>query len=861
MKNYWLIALSIVLITACKTTQEAGFGKNDVIMDEIEVLGKKYPYRPAAERSNDLIHTALDLSFDWKEQYLFGEATLTLKPYFYPTNLLSLDAKGMEIRRVSLVGGNDLKYTYNGLKLDITLDKTYRRQDSYRVFISYISKPNELEKTAGLSAISDDKGLYFINPLGEDKEKPMQIWTQGEPESNSVWFPTIDKPNERCTQEISMTVQDKFLAMSNGVLVSDVDNGDGTHTASWRQDKPHAPYLFMMTIGEFARINDEWEGMSVDYFVEKEYENVAREIFGETPAMLTFFSEKLGVRYQWDKYWQVCVRDYVSGAMENTSAVIFGEFVQRDSRELLDEDHEDIVSHELFHHWFGDLVTCESWANLPLNESFATYGEVLWREHRYGEDEKYRKVYEDMEGYFSEAAQGKQVDMIRYHHDTAEDMFDGHSYAKGGTILNMLRDVVGDDAFFESLRVYLEDNKYQSVEIHNLRLAFEKVTGKDLNWFFNQWFLSAGHPVITIDYEYTDSAVIVKLKQAPSVEDNLVYTLPLKVDIYGKEEMVSYDIIFHQPQQSFELPFNQEAFWVNVDAKKSLLAELEDNQLEENWIYQFKHGKNMLDKLYALETLGQIENPSEEVIEVFRLGLQDDYWYIQDFAAATYPINEEDDEAISLLKDLALNATNTDVRSSSILTLSILENKSFEEIFKTGLKDSSYRVNAASLEALMGTDPDGAISQAEKWEGIENYDVMDVVAFVYSEVGEADKVAFFEKGAIEDEDAYARMYSLYYYSIFLSRMDPSIALEGINFIENWGNTDDGPYSTNVAKSSLNRIKRNFYSLAEEMQADINSNSALSKSQKLALESELLNFTHVSERAEEGSKRLAAKKID
>lgn len=849
MKNVWLIALSLLFAISCKTSKDSVIGKNEVVLDELKIVGKKYPYRPAAERVNDLIHTALNVSFDWNKQYLFGEATLTLTPYFYPTNKLVLDAKGMEIERISLVGGSNLEYTYDDLHLNITLDKTYNKGEEYSIYIKYISKPNELEKAEGLSAITDDKGLFFINPLGEDKEKPMQIWTQGEPESNSVWFPTIDKPNERCTQEISMTVESKFLAMSNGVLVSDVDNGNGTHTVSWRQEKPHAPYLFMMTIGEFARIKDEWNGMSVDYFVESKYEEVAREIFGETPAMLTFFSDVLGVEYQWDKYWQVCVRDYVSGAMENTSAVIFGEFVQRDARELLDEDHEDIVSHELFHHWFGDLVTCESWANLPLNESFATYGEVLWREHRYGEDEKFRKVYEDMGGYFQEAASGKQVDMIRYHHDTAEDMFDGHSYAKGGTILNMLRDVVGDEAFFASLKMYLEDNKFQSVEIHNLRLAFEEVTGKDLNWFFNQWFLSAGHPIIDINYEYTETGVVVKMNQLASAEDALVYTLPLQVDVYGANGMETFDIIFHQAAQSFDLPYAGKIDWVNVDAKKSLLAQITNNQTEANWIYQFNNGKNMLDKYLALEHFAEIEKPNEAVKAVLRKALADDYWYIQDLAASIYPLEDGDTEAINLLKDLAVNGEKTDVQAAAILSLSLLEDTSFESIFENGIDHPSYRVNAASLEALMYSNPNKALSKAEEWETSKNYEILDVVGFVYSEVGEADKIPYFEKQAIDSEDDYERIYAVYYYSLLLTRMEPSIALDGITFIESWGNTDEGPYSKNVAKSAMRRIKLAFDNEAEAIRNESNE-AGLSKSQKLALESEMLNYVHVSERAEQ-----------
>lgn len=152
-------------------------------------------------------------------------------------------------------------------------------------------------------------------------------------------------------------------------------------------DQPHAPYLFMMSIGEYSIVKDTWKKIPVNYYVEKEYEKDAKAIFGNTPEMIEFYSKTLGVDYVWPKYSQVIVRDYVSGAMENTSATVHGEFLQQHSRDLLDENNEDVISHELFHQWFGDLVTCESWSNLPLNESFATYGEYLWREYKYGRDD------------------------------------------------------------------------------------------------------------------------------------------------------------------------------------------------------------------------------------------------------------------------------------------------------------------------------------------------------------------------------------------------------------------------------------------------------------------------------------------
>ena len=245
----------------------------------------------------------------------------------------------------------------------------------------------------------------------------------------------------------------------------------------------------------------------------------------------------MGVNYPWDKYSQIIVRDYVSGAMENTSAVIHGEFVYADERKYLDETHEDIIAHELFHHWFGDLVTCESWAQLPLNESFATYGEYLWLEHRYGKDEADDHLHQDLKSYLAEST-SKQVDLIRFDYEAPGDMFDSHSYAKGGRILHLLRNYLGDDFFFAGLQHYLESYRNQAVEIHQLRMSFEQVSGEDLNWFFNQWFLSSGHPDLKIEHWEKDGKLSVKVLQLQDPNYSPIYKLPLAIDIYtanGKE--------------------------------------------------------------------------------------------------------------------------------------------------------------------------------------------------------------------------------------------------------------------------------------------------------------------------------------
>ena len=504
MRKSSIVILSSLFLASCSLLNKNKI--EEVNLDEVIVTpAKKLDYQPSETRINDLLHTKLDVKFDWTKAHLHGIAHLTFKPYFLPTDSLTLDAKGFEVKEVVLITpeGSEvpLKYEYKDkLHLNINLDKTYTRNDTYQISINYIAKPNELED-GGSAAITSDKGLYFINPNGEEANKPKQIWTQGETEASSCWFPTIDAPNEKMTQEIYMTVDTQYVTLSNGILMFQTDNGDGTRTDYWKQKLPHAPYLAMMAVGDFAIVEDSWKSIGVNYYVEPKFEPYAKQIFPHTPEMLTFFSERLGVEYPWEKYDQIVVRDYVSGAMENTTGVIFGEFAQGDSRYLIDNSAEDVVSHELFHHWFGDLVTCESWSNLPLNESFATYGEYLWREYKNGKTWADYHNAQDLKSYLRESKR-KQVDMIRFYYDQKEDMFDSHSYAKGGRILHMLRTILGDEVFFEGLRVYLEDNKFQAVEIHQLRLAMEKVSGQDLNWFFNQWFLSSGHPVLKIDYAY-----------------------------------------------------------------------------------------------------------------------------------------------------------------------------------------------------------------------------------------------------------------------------------------------------------------------------------------------------------------------
>ena len=724
------LAVLSVIISSCNSTKQSSDYLNDAVeLTAIEVFANP-TYRTSRKRVVDIIHTDLKVRFDWEQQYVFGQATLTLRPYFYQTDLVVLDAKGQEIKEVSLIDGTirkTLDYTYANDVLSIKLDRNYAKSETIKVFIDYIAKPEERVTSKGV-AVKEDKGLYFINSLGEDENKPQQIWTQGETEANSVWFPTVDSPNERCTHQIAITIGDKFKTLSNGNLVSSVQLDNGQRTDTWVQNKPIAPYLFMMAISDYAVVKDSLNGMEVNYYVDKDYEPYAREIFENTTEMISFYSDVLGYEYPWSKYSQAIAHDYVSGAMENVSAVIFGDFVQQSHKEMIDGKHEDIVAHELFHHWFGDVVTCESWSNLPLNESFATYGEYLWFEHKYGKMRADEALNYDLDSYLREANSGSVKNLIRFYYNKPDDMFDSHSYAKGGRILHMLRNYVGDEAFFTALKNYLHENEYSSVEIHQLRLAFEEVTGEDLNWFFNQWFMGKGHPKLEINYSYDSVQTIqyVHVKQLQDIDEYSLFKLPVDIDVYEGDVKKTYSVIVDSVSQTFSFKVGAKPSLVNFDAKKILVCTKTDNHSMEEMTVMYNRAPLYKDKLEAILFAYNEEEDLEKSKRLLLNAMVDDYSGIREVAVSLY---DKFDEIQDLqLKDVLINTLKKD-ESSMVRTeaaIALYDKYSWAEgitaVYEEQIKvDSSYSVISELIKGIAISDSTKGLAYANKFQSSRKY--------------------------------------------------------------------------------------------------------------------------------------------
>lgn len=668
-------------------------------------------YRGEREKISDLVHTKLQVSFDYEKSEMAGEAWITLTPHFYNVSELELDAKAMLIHKVTS-NGKELKYDYDDSKLNIKLGNTYGKGEEYTVYIKYTARPEEV-KELGSAAISSAKGLYFIDPLGTDPNKPTQIWTQGETEASSCWFPTIDSPNQKTSQEIYMTVPDQYVTLSNGLLKEQTKNNDGTRTDYWKFDKKHAPYLFFMGVGEFSIVEDKWRDIAVDYYVEKEYEPYARGIFGLTPEMLDFYSDYTGVDYPWSKYAQFIGRDYVSGAMENTTAVMHMEAAYQTGGQLVDQNTwEGTIAHELFHHWFGDLVTTESWSNITVNESFANYSEYLWYEYKYGRDRADANRNKEIKGYMTPTNELK--DLVRFYYNSKEDVFDAVSYNKGGAILHMLRSYLGDEAFRAGIKTYLNDHLYGTGEAHQLRLAFEQVSGKDLNWFFNQWYFNNGHPKLDINYVYSEEANIVTI-EIEQTQDGL-FQFPLAIEVFEGDTPKRYEVWVDEKSKSFSFKYTDKPDLVNVDADRTLLAEFNDQKTVENLVHLYKVGKKYEDRREAIEGLAS-KQENKDAFKTMQDALTDSFYGLRIMAINKIDlVNTDAKKAVKLIENLAASDDKTLVRAAAITKLAEYDAVAYIDLFKSSLLSESNAMKMSALKALYWEDREAALQFAASIE-------------------------------------------------------------------------------------------------------------------------------------------------
>ena len=475
-------------------------------------------------------HIRIDLKVDLGKKTISGSCTTSLIPLRQGIRVIHLDACEMRISGVTL-DGEKAPFDHDGKVLSVTLPEK-PSVAPLQLKVDYSSEPKQ--------------GVYFIAPDDQMPGKPVQAWTQGEPEFSRYWYPCHDHPNDKATSETVITVPEGNVVVSNGKLVSrgKAVGAPGWETFNWKEDVPHSGYLTSFAVGKFGTIEEEVEGVPLQYYFPESKRADVPRLFGQTPEMLKIFESLTGVKYPYEKYAQVTVHDFMVGGMENVSATTLvdtrfpdarseEDYASRYSRP--DRNHIELIAHELAHMWFGDLTTAKHWSHLWLNEGFATYFQALYTEKREGKDEFRTDMIAKAETYFEEDETMYRRPIVDDVYVFADDLFDSFAYEKGAWMIHQLRHLMGEELFFSASNEFLKRFARANADTHDFMRVFEEVSGLSLEGYFEQAFYKAGHPEFEVSYSWDEPTrtALVAVKQAQQPDElTPVFSLPCEIVFY-----------------------------------------------------------------------------------------------------------------------------------------------------------------------------------------------------------------------------------------------------------------------------------------------------------------------------------------
>lgn len=666
------------------------------------------PY--ARSRDYDLQNARIALSFNLDQRKVMGEVTHTLAVLREGVTQLAFDSVALTITSVA-VSGKPAKYVTTATQLQVALDRPARTGDKFDVTIRYEGQPG--------------KGLYFVLPDKNYPDRPKQVWTQGESEDTRYYIPIYDYPNDRTTTEMILTVPRDWVTVSNGRLLSVTDTAGGMRTWDWRQSQPHSTYLISLVAGEFEETKETWRGIPVTNYVPRGRADRTAVTVAHTPRMLDFYSDLLGVRYPWDKYAQSWVDDFVVGGMENTSATtntssslshpqLAAETLQK---------ADGLIAHELAHQWFGDLVTCKDWANLWLNEGFATYFETLWEEHQYGADEAAYSLWQNRNSWMNNQRLYPVPMVNRNFKDATE--YAGNIYGKGGWVLHMLRQQLGDAEFYRAMKHYLETNRGQNVVTADLVKAIEQATATNVDQFFDQWVYGAGAPRFKVGYTYDEAARQVKLtvEQTQKVEDRVgLFRVPVEMEITTAAGRKNFPITVAQAKDTFTFAVDGPPLMVLFDKANKVLKSLEFNKPPKEWIYQLRNAAAVPDRADAAKALGEMRHDEEVVTALGQAALKDAFWGIR--AEALRALGHIGGPSAQKQILAALANEKPWVRQVAVEQMGNFKDDPsvatrLETIFR---EDKAYRVRNAALASLAQQKPANAVELLRAAVGIDSPD-------------------------------------------------------------------------------------------------------------------------------------------
>jgi len=674
-----------------------------------ELPGAKPHYNP--DRPGQVEHIFLDLSLDIPNQSYNGTCTIQLKPIRNGIDRLTLDAVNLNIQSVQ-VDNTQQTFDYDGSQLQIQLSTPTQIGKSIQMAIAYsVEKPQ--------------RGIYFIAPDKHYPNKPTQVWTQGEDEDSRFWFPCFDYPGQLATSEIRVRVPNPLIAISNGRLLQTEEDGD-YKIYHWSQEQVHPSYLMTLAVGDFAEIQDEWNGKPVTYYVEKGREEDARRSMGKTPRMIEFFSDKYGYPYAFPKYAQVCVDDFIFGGMENTSTTLLTDRCLLDERAALDNRMtESLVAHELAHQWFGDLVVIKHWSHAWIKEGMASYSEVMWTEQEYGaEDAAYYRLLE-ARNYINEDSSRYRRPIVTHVYREAIELYDRHLYEKGSCVYHMIRAELGDELFWQAIHTFVRDNAHKTVETVDLLRAIEKATGRNFLFLFDQYVYRGGHPDFKVAYSWDGDSQLAKVtvtqtqaKEGNNGSSSELFDLKIPIAFYiqhargeGREargegeevfpHLKTFTVRVHEREQSFYFPLEEKPQFVSFDAGNNFLKTVSLEYPLPELKAQLEFDPDPISRIYAAEALAK--KGGLEAVKALSTALKRDrFWGVRAEVAkqlAEIKLDQAFDQLLPGLQD-----ENALVRRAVVEALANIKihdtYKALKPLVENG--DASYYVEAAATKAIGG---------------------------------------------------------------------------------------------------------------------------------------------------------------
>ena len=643
----------------------------------------KYP----PDRVADIRHIRLDLRVDPRKRTLAGTATHRLAPIAHPLRRLPLNLVELTVDAVTM-GGKKLDFEHQEGILDIHFKPAIPVGREVEVSIEYHGSPRT--------------GLNFTGPDQDHPDRPYQAWSQGQDQYARFWFPNHDFPNQKQTTEVIVEAPAEFETVSNGSLLSVATKGRWRRW-HWSQEVPHVSYLVSLVVGTFDRWEEEVDGVPLQYYVPPGRAADGHRAFDETPAMVRVLAELAGTPYPYSKYASVVVQDFTWGGMENTSATTYIDDLLPDERAAPDYDSGRLVSHELAHQWFGDLLTCREWAHAWLNEGFATYAWPHYAEKAYGMDEAQRLHLEHADQYFDEDREYRRAIVNRTYTEPTE-LFDIHLYEKGAWVLWMLRHLLGDDIFLAGVHEYVNRHRGGLVVTEDLVRAMEDTSGRALGWFFDQWVFGAGHPEFEVSHRWNedDGVLSLKVRQKQKTDElTHVFRAPVQVAFGlpgGRTVVHQVEVGLRGPDDGFTFKLAGRPTWVRFDEGNRVLKTLDFARDDALLVAQLRRDE-MTGRVEAALQLGRKGSPA--AVEALTTALAEDpFWYVQAAAARGLGLAQGDDARRALVA--ALGHPRSRVRAAVATALGAFhgDKEVTAALIKTLNRDRSYNTTGAAAAAL-----------------------------------------------------------------------------------------------------------------------------------------------------------------